>query len=39
MQNLERGTGTVLLALAIEVANRLGLRLTWQKPAGPPYGA
>jgi len=39
MQNLERGTGTVSLALAIKVASGLGLRLTWQKPADPRYGA
>jgi DNA-binding XRE family transcriptional regulator len=38
MQNLERGTGTVSLALAIKVANGLGLRLTWQKPADHRYG-
>jgi len=39
MQNLERGTGTVSLALAIKVANQLGLRLMWQMPADPRCGA
>lgn len=39
MQNLERGTGTVSLALAIKVASGLGLRLMWQGPTDPRYGA
>jgi hypothetical protein len=38
MQNLDRGTGAVSLALAIKVANGLGFRLTWHKPADPRYG-
>jgi DNA-binding XRE family transcriptional regulator len=39
MQNLERGTGTVSLALAIKVSSGLGLRLMWQKPADHRHGA
>lgn len=31
LQNLEKGTGTVSLALAFKVMNGLGIRLTWQR--------
>ncbi len=32
LQNLEKGTGTVSLALAFKVMNGLGIRLSWQAP-------
>ncbi len=32
LQNLEKGTGTVTLALAFKVMNALGIRLAWQLP-------
>jgi len=34
MQNLEKGTGTVSLALAFKVMTGLGIRLRWQAPEG-----
>lgn len=33
LQNLEKGTGTVSLALAFKVLTGLGIRLRWQVPA------
>ena len=33
LQNLEKGTGTVSLALAFKVMNGLGIRLSWQVPS------
>jgi len=32
LQNLEKGTGTVSLALAFKVLTGLGIRLRWQAP-------
>lgn len=34
LQNLEKGTGTVSLALVFKVLTGLGIRLRWQAPEG-----
>ena len=34
LQNLEKGKGTVSLALVFKVLNGLGIRLHWQAPEG-----
>jgi len=34
LQNLEKGKGTISLALAFKVLTGLGIRLRWQVPEG-----
>lgn len=38
LQNLEKGKGTVSLALAFKVLTGLGIRLSWQAPDGTSPG-